>query len=118
MNAALLSRIRDRSARLGVVGQGYVGLPLAVAAVEAEWGQGAIDVVTATSGELLRCLYEILSPAGRSLLAGSALLVGGPRIGAIARQIGITGPLIVAARPDDEALVDALLIWRRHTNGP
>ena len=93
-------------------------IPGAVAAVEAEWAQGAIDVVTATSGELLRCLYEILSPAGRALLAKSVVLVGGPRIGATARQIGIAGPLIVAARPDDEGLVGALLKWRRHTSAP
>jgi uroporphyrinogen-III synthase len=93
-------------------------VPGAVAAVEAEWSGGAIDVVTATSGELLRCLYEILSPAGRALLARSTLLVGGPRIGAVARQIGASGPLIVAARPDDDGLVDALLKSRRHTSDP
>ena len=74
--------------------------------------------MTATSGELLRCLYEILSPAGRALLSRSVLLVGGARIGAVARQIGIAGPLIVAARPDDDGLVDALLKWRRHTSEP
>lgn len=93
-------------------------VPGAVAAVEAEWSAGAIDVVTATSGELLRCLYEILSPAGRALLARTALLVGGPRIGAVARQIGIGGPLIVAPRPDDDSLVDALLESRLHTKDP
>jgi len=93
-------------------------VPGAVAAVEAEWTQGAIDVVTVTSGELLRCLYEILSPEGRALLAKSTLLVGGARIGAVARQIGITGPLIVAQRPDDDGLVDALLKSRRHTSDP
>jgi uroporphyrinogen-III synthase len=93
-------------------------VPGAVAAVEAEWSEGAIDVVTATSGELLRCLYEILSPAGRALLATSTLLVGGPRIGAVARQIGVTGPLIVASGPDDDSLVDALLKSRRHTIDP
>ena len=92
-------------------------VPGAVAAVEAEWAGGAIDVVTATSVELLRCLYEMLSPAGRALLDRTALLAGGPRIGAVARQIGIAGPLIVAARPDDDGLMDALLKWRRHTNG-
>jgi uroporphyrinogen-III synthase len=90
-------------------------VPGAVAAVEAEWARGAIDVVTATSGELLRCLYEILSPQGRALLGRATLLAGGPRIAAIAQQIGIDGPLIVAARPDDEGLMDALLEWR-HTS--
>ena len=91
-------------------------IPGAVAAVEDEWSRGAIDVVTATSGELLRCLYEILSPAGRILLSRSVLLVGGTRIGAIARQIGIEGPLVVSALPDDDSLVDALLRWRVHTD--
>jgi len=93
-------------------------VPGAVAAVEAEWARGAIDVVTATSGELLRCLYEILSPQGRALLGKSVLLVGGARIGAVARQIGIAGPMVVASRPDDDGLVDALLKWRRHTSAP
>ena len=77
-----------------------------------------IQVVTATSGELLRCLFEILSPEGRELLARSAVLVGGPRIGAVARQIGIHGPLVVAAAPDDDNLLDALLKWRGHTSDP
>jgi uroporphyrinogen-III synthase len=93
-------------------------IPGAVAAVEAEWSGGQIQVVTATSGELLRCLYEILSPEGRLLLARSVLLVGGTRIGAVARQIGLHGPLVVAAAPDDDNLVDALLKWRAHTGAP
>lgn len=93
-------------------------IPGAVEAVEAEWGRGAIHVVTATSGELLRCLFEILGPQGRELLTRSPLLVGGPRIGALARQIGLQGPLIVAQGADDEALVDALLRSRGHTTGP
>lgn len=93
-------------------------VPGAVAAVEAEWAQGLIDVVTATSGELLRCLYEILQPAGRALLAHTALLVGGERIAAVAREIGLSGALIVAPHADDASLVDALLQWRRHTSAP
>jgi uroporphyrinogen-III synthase len=93
-------------------------VPGAVEAVEAEWRAGAIDVVTATSVELLRCLYEILSPAGRELLARATVVAGGPRIAAAAREIGIAGPSIVAARPDDAGIVDALLEWRRHTSPP
>jgi UDP-N-acetyl-D-glucosamine dehydrogenase len=30
MEKTLLARIQDRSARIGIVGQGYVGLPLAL----------------------------------------------------------------------------------------
>ena len=93
-------------------------VPGAVAAVEAEWRRGLIDIVTATSPELLRALYEILSPEGRQLLAHTALLAGGARIAAAARQIGLTGPLVVAAEPDDQGLLDAQLKWRRHTSDP
>ena len=92
-------------------------IPGAVAAVEDEWRRGLIDIVTATSPELLRALFEILSPEGRQLLARTALLTGGARIAATARQIGLVGPLVVAAEPDDEGLLDALLKWRRHTSG-
>lgn len=93
-------------------------VPGAVGAVEAEWAAGAIQIVTATSPELLRALFEILSPAGRELLAHTALLAGGARIAATAREIGLTGPLVVANEPDDDGLMDALLKWRRHTNAP
>lgn len=41
---ALLGRIRDRSARVGVIGQGYVGLPLAMAMAEAGFEVKGFDV--------------------------------------------------------------------------
>jgi uroporphyrinogen-III synthase len=87
--------------------------PGAVAAVEVEWTAGAIDVVTATSPELLRMLYEMLSTTGRELLGRTALLAGGARIAQVAREIGIAGPLIVATNPDDDNLVQALTDWAR-----
>lgn len=90
-------------------------VPGAVAAVEAEWNRGSIQVVTATSAELLRCLAEILGTRGRELLAGGVLLAGGERIAAAARAAGHAGPIVVARQPDDVGLVDALLEWRRHT---
>jgi uroporphyrinogen-III synthase len=93
-------------------------IPGAVAAVEAEWARGLIDIVTATSPELLRALYEILSPDGRQLLSRATLLAGSARIAATARQIGLEGPLVVAASPEEDGLVDALLKWRRHTSDP
>jgi len=44
MNAQFQARIADRSARVGVVGLGYVGLPLAVALTEAGFEVAGIDV--------------------------------------------------------------------------
>lgn len=93
-------------------------VPGVVPAVEAAWSAGAIQVVTATSVELLRCLVEILTPDGRALLRRTALLTGGPRIAEAARRMGFEGELIVAASADDAALADALADWRRHTDRP
>src|SRR6266498_132042 len=40
----LLSRIQSRAARVGVIGQGYVGLPLALVFCEAGFGVTGFDV--------------------------------------------------------------------------
>jgi uroporphyrinogen-III synthase len=87
----------------------------AVPAVESAWVAGQIDVVTATSAELLRCLVEILTPAGRALLRGSVLLAGGARIADAARRMGHEGEIVVARAADDASLMDALVEWR-HTS--
>ena len=44
MEKALLSRIQDRSARIGIIGQGYVGLPLALLFHEAGFPVKGFDV--------------------------------------------------------------------------
>jgi uroporphyrinogen-III synthase len=48
--------------------------PGAVAAVERDWAAGLIDAVTATSGDVLRGLIELLTPDGRSYLQRAPLL--------------------------------------------
>ena len=92
-----------------------VPVPGALAAVESAWSAGQIAVATATSVEVLRCLVELLTPRGRALLRETALLVGGARVAATAREMGLTGPVIVASSPESGVLVDALRRWGRHT---
>jgi UDP-N-acetyl-D-glucosamine dehydrogenase len=50
----LLARIRDRSAHVGVIGQGYVGLPLALVFVEAGFRATGFDVDAAKIAALMR----------------------------------------------------------------
>ncbi len=92
--------------------------PHVVASIEDHWQRGDISVVTVTSGDVLRCLHDILSPTGRHHLSQSPLLVGSARIGALAREQGLQGPLIIATRPDDVGLVAALNAWTaKHADG-
>lgn len=86
--------------------------PGAVAAVEQVWDRSGIHVVTATSGEVLRCLIELLTPAGRQRARAATLLVGGERIGREARRMGFDGELILADSPQATALVAALTRWQ------
>jgi UDP-N-acetyl-D-glucosamine dehydrogenase len=44
MNDAILSRVQDRSAQIGIVGQGYVGLPLGLVFCEAGFRVTGFDV--------------------------------------------------------------------------
>ena len=49
MRDQLLSRIQDRSARIGIIGQGYVGLPLALVFREAPLRQ-VFEVISRSAG--------------------------------------------------------------------
>jgi uroporphyrinogen-III synthase len=86
--------------------------PHTIATIEHHWRQGDIAVVTATSGDVLRRLQEILSPTGRQYLSHTALLVSSARVGALARDQGLLGPLIIASQPDDAGLVAAFKRWQ------
>ena len=57
--AALLERINGRTARVGIIGIGYVGLPLAVAFAEAGFTVVGIDV--AAHGGRPRGLDELIA---------------------------------------------------------
>ena len=50
MRAALEEKIRTRRARVGIVGLGYVGLPLAVEFAKAGFSVTGIDVSEERSG--------------------------------------------------------------------
>jgi uroporphyrinogen-III synthase len=89
--------------------------PETIAAVETALAEGVIDVITATSGEIVENLLELLTPAGRESLRRATLLAGSRRIADRARELGLDGPVIIADRADDAGLKDALLFWRRHT---
>jgi uroporphyrinogen-III synthase len=83
-----------------------------VALAEQALASGALHVVTATSSELLDNTLRLFPDA--SCLSGVTWLAGSRRIGQRVRELGFTGALVVADRPDDAGLVAALAFWRKH----
>lgn len=85
--------------------------PQRVDAIEAQWAEGGIDVVTVTSVETLNNLLGLLSDRGRALLRRTALVLASRRIMEAAVNSGCEGLMIVAAGADDRSTIDALAQW-------
>lgn len=79
--------------------------------LETVWRQGGIDAYTATSGELLEALIGIVTPRCRELMDSTALLTGASRVAERAAKLGLGSPVVLAAGPEDEFMVEALIRW-------
>lgn len=86
--------------------------PQALQRVELLWRQGAIQVYTATSSELLDALLGIVTPRCRELMDSTALVTGARRVAEHAAALRLGSPVILAEGPDDTSLVAALVGWR------
>lgn len=75
------------------------------------WQAGDIHIVTATSNDALRNLYDLLGEPGRSQLRETPLVVVSTRMLKLARELGIAAEVMVAA-PGDDTLVQAIVDWR------
>ena len=82
------------------------------AALVDRWRQGGVDVYTATSVEILNNLHDMLGPDARDLLAATSLVTASARVVQQAERRGHRGARLLASRPDDEALIDAIADWR------
>jgi uroporphyrinogen-III synthase len=85
--------------------------PAWLAALEQQWAETGIDVVTATSVETLQNLRELLSDHGRRLLRDTPILVLSRRIAAAAAELGLRGECVLAAA-DEPSIIGALSRWR------
>ncbi len=86
------------------------------------WSRGELDIVTVTSVEGLRNLYDMVGKLGRMWLRKTALLVGSERMLATARELGLKAEPVLAEDPSDEAMLAALISWAnslrsRHDRG-
>lgn len=79
------------------------------------WQRGAVHVVTATSAQGLHNLPGMLGDTGAALLRATPLVVVNARMIQLAAELGFLHPPLVAEAASDEALVAALIAWRRAT---
>lgn len=79
------------------------------------WQRGGITVVTATSAQGLQNLIAMLGTEGAVLLRATPLVVVNARMIQLAAELGFLHPPLVAEAASDEALVAALIAWRRAT---
>lgn len=79
----------------------------------ARWERGEVNAVTATSGEGVRNLRDMLGEAGQDRLASTPLFVPHERIAASARGLGMS--LVNVTAMGDEGVITGLIEWRRGT---
>lgn len=77
------------------------------------WARGEIQVITLTSVEALRNLYELVGKLGRQWLQHTDLIVASERISEQAQELGLAGNIMVASNATDEAILECLVQWKR-----
>jgi uroporphyrinogen-III synthase len=74
--------------------------------------QNGVDVVTATSADALRNLFDMIEAPAAALLARAPLVVVSERLRDIAHELGQHGPVLVATSASDDGIVEAIRAWR------
>ncbi|KPJ97073.1 MAG: hypothetical protein AMJ55_00515 [Gammaproteobacteria bacterium SG8_15] len=73
---------------------------------------GNIDIITVTSSESLQNLYDLVPKPARSALLQLPLIVVSDRTQKLAEELGFKQPAIIAQKPGDEEMVQAMVNWR------
>jgi uroporphyrinogen-III synthase len=114
----LATEMRARGAEVAYVEVYRRVLPTADAsALLRDWREGGVDLVTVTSGQILRNLSQLLGPAGQAVLQSTPLILASENVRQVALELGCRGPLEVAADATDAAMLAALRRWRRSARG-
>ncbi|MFL6647748.1 MAG: uroporphyrinogen-III synthase [Sulfurifustaceae bacterium] len=77
------------------------------------WRDGKVHVVSVTSTEGLHNLYDMLAEPGRRLLLGTPMIVLSEAQAAECRKLGFVHPARVVTEASDEAILEAIKVWRR-----
>ena len=77
------------------------------------WRRGEIHVVSITSIEGLRNLYEMLGESGRGWLDYTPVVVLSQAQAAACRELGCEAAPLIATEASDEAILEAVKAWRQ-----
>ena len=77
-----------------------------------QWARGGIDVITVTSGDGLRNLFDLVGKLGQQWLIKTPTVVVSARMAQICRELGFKHEPLIADEASDEALVRAIRAWR------
>jgi uroporphyrinogen-III synthase len=77
------------------------------------WRSGEIDIALANSVESLENLFAMVGEEGRGLLTRTPLVVVSERMLPLVRRLGFEREPVVAKNATDEAVLSALLAWKR-----
>lgn len=76
------------------------------------WARGEIDIVSVTSVDGLRNLFDMLGPAGQQWLIRTPIVVVSERMAEVCRELGFKTEPRIAAPASDEAILEAIKAWR------
>lgn len=110
----LANTLRERGAEVTYAEAYRRGRPSAdVGALQRAWARGDIDIITITSGEGLRNLFDMVGKLARQWLQRVPVVVVSADQQQLARELGFRQEPILAEAPSDEAILAALVAWNR-----
>jgi uroporphyrinogen-III synthase len=80
------------------------------------WARGEIDIVSVTSVDGLRNLFNMLGKDGQPWLIRTPIVVVSERMAQVCRELGFTTGPRLAATAGDEAILEAIQTWRDGQN--
>lgn len=80
------------------------------------WARGEVDVVTVTSSDALRNLFDLVGKLGQQWLIKTPVVTISERVAAVCRELGFKAAPIIATEASDEGIVAAIAAWRRQQN--
>ncbi len=76
------------------------------------WARGEIHIVSVTSVQALRNLYDLVGRLGQQWLVKTPIVVVSERMAAACHELGFKTEPMIARQASDEAIVDTIKAWR------